>query len=158
MHDILEGVAPLEVKLMLQHFIYFEKLFTLEQLNDRIASFDYGYTNVKNKPSVILNLRTAENPIKETASQMWCLLLFLPILIGDFVSDQSQHWRLFILLQDICDIVFAPVVTKGMSVFFKQLIIDHHHLLKNLYPDRNLIPKHNFMTHYWCLMMQFGPL
>lgn len=39
MHDILEGVAPLEVKLMLRHFIYEEKLITLEQLNDRILSF-----------------------------------------------------------------------------------------------------------------------
>lgn len=94
MHDILEGVAPLEVKLMLQQFIYVEELFTLEQLNDRIVSTDYGYTNEKNKPSVILNLRTAENPVKQTACQMWCLLLCLPMLIGDFVSHDNQHWKL----------------------------------------------------------------
>lgn len=49
MHDILEGVAPLEVRLMLQHFIYEEKFFTLELLNQRISSFDYGYGNEKNK-------------------------------------------------------------------------------------------------------------
>lgn len=30
MHDILEDVAPLEVRLMLHHFIYQQKLFTLE--------------------------------------------------------------------------------------------------------------------------------
>lgn len=57
MHDILEGVAPLEIKLMLQQFIYTEKLFTLEQLNDKIARFDYGYNNGKSKPSVILEDR-----------------------------------------------------------------------------------------------------
>ncbi|KAF0046008.1 hypothetical protein F2P81_002537 [Scophthalmus maximus] len=61
MHDVLEGVAPLEVKLLLRHFIYEEKLFTLEQLNDRIAGFDYGYMNDKNKPSAIINLRSSEN-------------------------------------------------------------------------------------------------
>ncbi len=158
MHDILEGVAPLEVKLMLQHFIYVEKLFTLEQLNDKITSFDYGYANGKNKPSIILNLRTGENPVKQTASQMWCLLLFLPLLIGDFVSEESQHWQLFLLLRNICDIAFAPVITKGMAFYLKQLIIDHHNLFKILYPERNLIPKHHFMTHYWRLMIQFGPL
>lgn len=38
MHDVLEGVAPLEVKLMLRHFIYEDKLFTLEQLNQRITT------------------------------------------------------------------------------------------------------------------------
>lgn len=59
MHDILEGLAPLEIKLMLQHFIYMEKLFTLEQLN-KFTSFDYGYNNGKSKPSIILNLRTGE--------------------------------------------------------------------------------------------------
>lgn len=86
MHDILEGVAPLEVKLMLRHFIYEEKLMTLEQLNDRISSFHYRYSNVKNKPSVIVNLRCSESAVKQTASQMWCLLLVLPFLIGDLVD------------------------------------------------------------------------
>ncbi len=87
MHDILEGVALLEVKLILKHFIYAEKLSTLEQFSDRLISFDYGFANVKNKPSVILSLRTSENPIKQTASQRWCLLLFSPFLMGDLVCN-----------------------------------------------------------------------
>jgi len=119
MHDILEGVAPLEIKLMLQHFIYEQKLFTLDQLNDRMKSFDYGVTNAKNKPSAIHNLRTSENPIKQNASQMWCLILFLPFLIGNFISEGESHWKLFLLLKEICSILFAPVVTKGLAVFFK---------------------------------------
>lgn len=90
MHDILEGVAPLEVRLMLHHFIYKEKLFTLELLNQRISSFSYGYGNEKNKPSVILNLKTSENAIKQTASQMWCLLQMLPFLVGDLVDKKKS--------------------------------------------------------------------
>lgn len=38
MHDVLEGVAPLEVKLMLRHFIYEEKYFSLDLLNERIGA------------------------------------------------------------------------------------------------------------------------
>ncbi|XP_052003744.1 uncharacterized protein LOC127658461 [Xyrauchen texanus] len=142
---------------MLRHFIYEERLFSLELLNHRISSFDYGYGNEKNKPSVILNLRTSDNAIKQTASQMWCLLQVLTFLVGDLVSVGSEHWHLFILLRQICSIVFAPVVTYGLAVFLKQLIIEHHTQFKKLY-DRNLIPKHHFMTHYPRMMVMFGPI
>lgn len=110
----------------------------------------------KNDPSVILNLRTSDNAIKQTASQMWCLLQVLPFLVGDLVSVGSEHWHLFILLREICSIEFAPVVTYGLAVFLKQLITEHHTLFKKLY-DRNLIPKHHFMTHYPRMMVMFGP-
>lgn len=45
MHDILEGVALVEVKLLLKRYIHEEKLFTLDQFNDRLQSFDYGVSN-----------------------------------------------------------------------------------------------------------------
>lgn len=157
MHDVLEGVAPLEVKLLLHHYIFEEKLLCLEQLNERISSYDYGYSNIKNKPSVILNLKS-ETALKQTAAQMWCLIQNLPFLLGDIVNPESLHWQLFILLREICSIIFAPVVTKGLAVFLKQLIIDHHKLFKELYPFRNLIPKHHYMIHYPSMMIQFGPL
>lgn len=157
MHDILEGVAPLEVKLMLRYYVQEEKCFTLNQLNQRISSFEYGFGNEKNKPSIILNLKS-ENAVKQTASQMWCLLLVLPFMLGDLVDVQSRHWHLFILLREICSIIFAPVVTCGLAVLLKQLVIDHHTLFKILYPEKNLIPKHHFMIHYPQLMLMFGPL
>lgn len=43
MHDILEGVAPLEVKLLLCKCIA-DGLLSLEELNDRLIRFNYGYT------------------------------------------------------------------------------------------------------------------
>lgn len=142
---------------MLHHFIYEEKIFSLELLNHRITSYDYGHGNEKNKPSVILNLRTSDNAVKQTASQMWCLLQVLPFLIGDLVDRKSFHWHLFILLREICSIVFAPTVTIGLAVFLKQLIIEHHVLFKKIY-DRNLIPKHHFMIHYPRMLVMFGPI
>lgn len=87
-HNILEGVALLEVRLMLKHFIYEEKLFTLELLNQRISSFDYECGNEKNKPSDILNLRTSDNTVKQTASQMWCLLQMLLFLVCDLIDKK----------------------------------------------------------------------
>ena len=53
MHDQLEGVLPLEVKLLLQRYITVESYFTLSILNDRIAEFNYPLVDVSNKPSSI---------------------------------------------------------------------------------------------------------
>ena len=112
---------------------------------------------MKNKPRVIMNLRSSESAVKQTASQMWRLSLVLPFLIGDLVDRKSKNWRLFIIRREICNIIFAPVVTMGLAVFLKELIIEHHTLFRQLY-DTNLIPKHHFMIHYPRMMVMFGPL
>lgn len=53
MHVLLEGLVPYETKLMLKKLIDESRCFTLKVLNQRIESFDYGYMNKKNKPTVI---------------------------------------------------------------------------------------------------------
>ena len=67
MHDILEGVLQYKVKEMLKVFIWEEKYFSLEQLNDRIKNFDYGYYNDNNKPSTIAQqtLKGDKNSVKQ---------------------------------------------------------------------------------------------
>ena len=49
MHIILEGILPLETRLMLAGFIE-DDFFTLEMLNDRIENFSYSRTEARNKP------------------------------------------------------------------------------------------------------------
>lgn len=53
MHDQLEGVLPLQIKLLLKKCIREDEYFTLETLNDRITTFDYGSPEMSNKPSAI---------------------------------------------------------------------------------------------------------
>lgn len=53
MHDQLEGVLPLEIKLLLQKYITVDKYFTLEVLNERIAGYSYPLVDASNKPSLI---------------------------------------------------------------------------------------------------------
>lgn len=43
MHDVLEGVGPLEIKLLLVHCIT-AGFFTLDYYNTRLVNFNYGYT------------------------------------------------------------------------------------------------------------------
>lgn len=49
MHVLLEGVIPLEMKLMLNVFIYKKKYFSLQFLNERIKSFPYGREESRSK-------------------------------------------------------------------------------------------------------------
>lgn len=67
MHDILEGVLQYVCKEMLKEFIFKDKLFTVEQLNERISCFDYGYVNDSNKPSPITRqtLKSENNSLKQ---------------------------------------------------------------------------------------------
>ena len=67
MHDVLEGVLQYECKGMLKVFIREETYFTLDQLNERIKDFDYGYYNDKNKPSPISanTLNRTNNSLKQ---------------------------------------------------------------------------------------------
>ena len=52
---------------MLKIFINEEKYLTLDQLNERIKRFDYGYYNDKNRPSPISQqtLNNANNSLKQ---------------------------------------------------------------------------------------------
>lgn len=47
MHILFEGVVPYQVKLILKYLINERRCFTVKQLNELLASFDYGYTNRK---------------------------------------------------------------------------------------------------------------
>lgn len=51
MHDLLEGVLPRHMKMMLKKFIC-EKFFTLEELNHRLSCFPYGSSDSTNKQAI----------------------------------------------------------------------------------------------------------
>lgn len=50
MHVLLEGVLPLETRLMLHCFIYEDNYFTLEHLNQRVKEFTYSRIEARSKP------------------------------------------------------------------------------------------------------------
>ena len=52
MHDVLEGLLQYDVKELLKYAINEQQLFTLDDLNHSIQSFDYGFPDVSNKPCV----------------------------------------------------------------------------------------------------------
>lgn len=149
MHDLLEGVCGIEVHLVLAALID-EGLFDLNLLNSRITSFDYSPADSKNKPSPI-TMQRLQNPngaSGQTASQMWCLIRYLPLIIGDKVPEGHEYFEVILLLLECMDFIFSTEITNEETFFLKQLIKDHHEHFLEMFPERNLTPKHHFMTHY----------
>ncbi|GBM09162.1 hypothetical protein AVEN_176850-1 [Araneus ventricosus] len=163
MHDLLEGVCPMEVKLILNQLLFVEPTDGLNILilNRRIHAFRYGLADKKNKPSANFTKASLQNVkdhnLKQTAAQMWCLVRVLPFILFDMVQNNDYLYLLQLLLR-IMEIVFAPAVSHGMACYLEELCIEHHQKFKELFPDTNLINKHHHMLHYADCMVKFGPL
>ncbi|XDV29615.1 hypothetical protein PO909_032707 [Leuciscus waleckii] len=155
MHDILEGVAQYEVKLLFEYMSC--NLISCDSIPQRLYAFNYGYLDKNNRPTKV-NLQQAGNSIGLNASQTLCLIRNIPLIFGDVVPEGDKHWHLMLLLLWIVNIIFSPCISEGMTIFLKHLIVEHHRLFKELYPSRNLIPKHHLMIHYPECIRQIGPL
>ena len=143
MHDFLEGIMPLEIKLTLGVLIE-EGCFTLQEVNNRISSFSYGFADKTNIPSIIQlsALTNPSGPSGQRAAQTKCLALYLPLIVGDLIDEGSDVWEMFLLLLDIYKIVVAPRISHASTYILKALITDHHRLFLSIFEDRHLIPKH----------------
>ena len=133
MHDFLEGIIPIELKLVVNELIT-NDTFTLDELNGRIRSFSYGFTNQGNKPSQIPNshLTRPFGSSGQTAAQMHCLALYFPLLIGDKVSENSKFWELYALLLEIYRLVNAPIISLDATYYLQSKIKEHHTLFLRL--------------------------
>ncbi len=77
--------------------------------------------------------------------QSLCVLRNTPLIFGDIVERDNNHWSFVLLLLQIVNVVFSP---DGMICHLKHLICDHRNMFKTLFPDKKLIPKHHLMIHY----------
>lgn len=157
MHDILEGVGQFEAKLILKYIQ--SNFLSAEQVAGRIHAYDYGFSQQRNRPPLPTDkLRDGSNDLGLNAIQSWCLLRNMPLLFGDLIETDDKHWDLLILLLQIVNIVFSPVLSEGMTIYLKHLIINHHQLFKQIFPEINLLPKHHFMIHYPRSIRKIGPI
>jgi len=67
------------------------------------------------------------------ASQTWCLLRLLPLIIGDCIPSDNPNWSNFLRLLELVDYVTAPETTCEIAGYLRDLIEDHHKCFKELY-------------------------
>ena len=154
MHDLFEGIVPLELKLLLQHC---EEMgyFSLKTLNEQIMKFDFGYTNESDRPGKFDE--SASGKIKLTAGSMWLFSRMLPIIIGDKIPNTDSHWKCYTLLLRIIDICTCHECSVDTVAYLSTLIEEHHSTFVEIY-DSNIIPKMHCMVHYPDQFLNFGPI
>ncbi|KAL2101379.1 hypothetical protein ACEWY4_003140 [Coilia grayii] len=159
MHDLLEGICPYELKHILKALIN-GKYFTLETLNERILSFNYGFSDSGSKPAEITKncIYSSDGTVKQNAAEMWCLMRVLPLMGGDLIPGNDDHWELLLSLSEIMTIVFAPAITSEVTYYLQYLIADHLELFKELFPEAKVRPKQHYLTHYPRCIRLVGPL
>lgn len=86
---------------------------------------------------------------------MWCLSRVLPLIIGDFISHDDEHWENYLRLLQIEEIVFAISTTPRLAAcYLEVLVAEYLEEFKRKY-DRALIPKQHFMVHYPKQILRF---
>ena len=156
MHDLLEGAVTYEIKALLGYAIG-RKYFTLDDLNHRIDTFDYGYSELSNRPFNIEIGTSHCIKLRQTASSSWLLSRMLSLLIGDKIPKDDDAWKCYQLLMKIVDICTARFCSKESVAYLSTLIEEHHFTFVSTY-SISLIPKQHFMVHYPQQIIRFGPL
>jgi len=155
-HDLLEGCWPTTIQQILRKYcLGKEKLISLKELNEKIAGFDYGYTETR--PTTISEGHLEKNAkLHQTGSQMWTLANILPIILEPLVEEDDENWLNYLCLLKITALVFGRSISKGGVGYLAELIEEYLTSFQKLY--RGLIPKQHWLIHYPRLIICHGVL
>lgn len=154
---MLEGIVPVELCICLSDLIA-KRYFTLNYLNDGIASFPFQFSDKTNRPQTIQTNFSKKGTIGGNGHENWMLLRFLPLLIGHNIPEGEQTWSVVLELKDIVELLSSPSFTTETLTYLQAKISDHRQLLLEAFPDAKLRPKHHYLEHYPALIKKFGPL
>lgn len=161
MHDLLEGVIPMEIKWCLHAFIK-KKYFTVKYLNEQIAHFKYGFHEKSNKPTPNFTnemITNNQNNIKQKAIQTWLLLRTLPYMIIDKIPEHDLIYiDLLVSLLKITEMSFSNSFNEYRLAYLDHQINYNEKLFNKLFPEVNTINKHHHIKHYVKCITEKGPL
>jgi hypothetical protein len=157
MHDILQGVFCFDTLKVLAVFIIEKKYFNIQFFHRRVNAFPYKKN--ENKPCLDITESFLKNDgkLKMSASECLTLARNLPLLIGDRVPVDDEHWKLLVLLNKILAIIICDSFVSGTENYLELLIKEYLELLEYLFPG-SIKPKHHHMIHYPSVMRMMGPL
>lgn len=163
MHDLWEGVLPMEIKYVLRYFVIEKKYFDINTLNQRVNNFRYGPLESKNKPSpnftYAMLYKMNSKTIRQKAVQCWLLLRVFSFLFAHFIPQESQlYMDLMNLLLKIVQIVNSTQITEYMLCELDRCINLHEELFHRLFPNVTLINKHHHLRHYVNFIKSKGPM
>ena len=85
MHDVLEGGCRYTLSAVLNHLIFKERLFSIQNLNSRMRTFNYGFAEKTNNP-LLIKFKDIQNRISMSTSEIAYFTRYLGLIVGDLVS------------------------------------------------------------------------
>ena len=155
MHDLLEGVIPLVMKLVISRS-HTEKHITIKEINEELQKICIGQNDKQNKP-VQLTERLLKFGITGSASQKWCLFRLLPFVMAHRVPVDCKYWHVYLLCREITDMVMAPKVRRETIQLLNLLVFEFLTEIKEVFGDV-ITPKCHYLIHYSRLIEMYGPL
>lgn len=155
MHDMLEGVIPNVTQKIVQKAVQ-DKLVTVDILNDRLHEVSRGLNDRPN-PFTPRMLKQSGS-IVGSAAQKWQLYLMLARILGTYIDENDASWEVYLLLRDITDVVFAPVVSSSSLVHLEGLVFQFLTQFVAVFGSTSVTPKFHYMIHYARLIRMYGPL
>ncbi|XP_043462982.1 uncharacterized protein LOC122499017 [Leptopilina heterotoma] len=158
-HDDLLGICVITTRLFLKEICCTLRLMTLDDLNKKIADFDYGYSEKSSKPSPISErqLLDATQKMKQTASQMAQLVTMLPLIVSDKVVQGWAPLDNYLKMLEIILISHADKIKHSILGYLECCISEYLETFQTCY-NRDLIPKQHFLLHRVRAILKFGPL
>lgn len=161
MHDLLEGVIPMVLKKCLQNFVYRNKTLTEHDINLMIENFEYGDTEVGDKPSSNFskqNLRSKYNNLSQSAAQTWLLLRAFPFIFHKVLQSNPKYKEIISMLLRITYISFSNKLTESMIKDLSEAVSRFQNLFKECFPLTNAINKMHHIAHYSQVCRESGPV
>ena len=60
------------------------------------------------------------------AMQAWTLCRLIPFMIGDKIPRDDQHWLNYLLMLEITDYLFSPIINADEAANLSVLIEEHN--------------------------------
>ena len=81
-----------------------------------------------------------------SAAEMVKFITYAPIMLGRFVPETNEYWKMFINLRQILCLLSCKHFDINWLEYLENLISEHHEQFIKLFGP--LKPKHHFMLHY----------
>ncbi|KAM7310696.1 uncharacterized protein ISCGN_007604 [Ixodes scapularis] len=157
MHDILEGGFEIVLRQVLKALVD-DGILAYSDL-DHITSFEYGHNDKKNKPvGMNRSFLTNKANLKGTASEKWCLLRLLSLILGNLVPEDNPDWELYLQFREIVDLSFATVIPCEYLPYLESLVQTFLVEFAQRYGAASVIPKLHYLVHYARFIRELGPL
>jgi hypothetical protein len=123
-YELFEGVIPADLSLCPTYFVKQKKWFPSLYINRPMDLLKLKGTEANDKPAF---LNASISKVGRHAVQIWVLLRFLPVIVGDRIADTSDRvWQMLLVLREVAELVCMPRFTLEQISFTQHEMIQQY--------------------------------